>query len=304
MSVVRPQSTDKPRLVPRRRLEEPLPSASSTQQRRRKNEQSPPPLLALGFGPFSIPLLPPLPPRSPSPEPEPEVEPHGAAAVGPPSTSSVAGNSGGSPVERLWAALAQRDPHLAERLAGTGEALDAAALSRWLAARHGDIEAATAGIVAHAAWREVFVGSGSPGGISEASIARELAARKVFLQGCDAAGRPVVVVQAGRHDMGRRDLAETKSLIAYVLDSSCATADIARNPMGRICCLFDLSGELLQWWLLLPGWRAEHLSGFWAALPSCILPAGCVCVARQRHCRALCSSCREATHSPTPSHTP
>lgn len=42
--------------------------------------------------------------------------------------------------------------------------------------------------------------------------------------------------------MTRRDLQQTKRLIAYVLDSSCATSDRQRNPGGRICCLFDLSG--------------------------------------------------------------
>lgn len=42
--------------------------------------------------------------------------------------------------------------------------------------------------------------------------------------------------------MTRRDLGQTRRLIAYVLDSACATADPQRNPSGRICCLFDLAG--------------------------------------------------------------
>jgi hypothetical protein len=42
--------------------------------------------------------------------------------------------------------------------------------------------------------------------------------------------------------MGRRDLQQTKRLIAFVLDSACATADLQRNPAGQICCLFDLAG--------------------------------------------------------------
>jgi len=45
--------------------------------------------------------------------------------------------------------------------------------------------------------------------------------------------------------MGRRQLAETKRLIVYVLDTACATADPQRNPEGQIACLFDLSGEVV-----------------------------------------------------------
>lgn len=126
-------------------------------------------------------------------------------------SSSGSGNgSGQSPEEQLRAALAAREPRLAQRLAATGDApLDTTYLSRWLAARGGSLEAAAAGILANAQWREALVagnggdGDGSHGsagadGVSEASIADELAARKVFLQGLDASGCPVVVVQAAR----------------------------------------------------------------------------------------------------------
>lgn len=44
--------------------------------------------------------------------------------------------------------------------------------------------------------------------------------------------------------MGRRQLQQTKRLIAYVLDNAGRQADRARNPWGRVCCLFDLSGAL------------------------------------------------------------
>jgi hypothetical protein len=91
--------------------------------------------------------------------------------------------------------LAQRQPQLAARLAASGESLDAACLARWLKARGGSLESAAQGILAHADWRESFVGAG---GVAEASIPEELAAQKAFLQGCDAAGYPVVVVKAAR----------------------------------------------------------------------------------------------------------
>jgi hypothetical protein len=153
-------------------------------------------------------------------------------------TSVGAGTSRGtSPVARLEQLVAERQPDLAHRLAATGEPVDAAFYARWLKARGGCLESAAAGILAHASWRCEFVGAaaaeaatlrsststssatassnsstlnafgsssttqsaaGSSSGIPEVSIADELAARKVFLQGLDAHGCPVAVVKAAR----------------------------------------------------------------------------------------------------------
>ena len=77
---------------------------------------------------------------------------------------------------------------------------------------------------------------------AQAEVARELAARKCFLQGCDSQGHPVLVVWAARHDMGDRHMGETKRFIGYCLDNAIAAADAARHPGAQIKCLFDLSG--------------------------------------------------------------
>ena len=77
----------------------------------------------------------------------------------------------------------------------------------------------------------------------QAEVARELAARKAFLQGCDNEGHPVLIVWAARHDMGDRAIEETKRFICYCLDNSIAVADTRLNPGGQIKCLFDLSGN-------------------------------------------------------------
>ncbi|EFN60174.1 hypothetical protein CHLNCDRAFT_133670 [Chlorella variabilis] len=198
-------------MAPRwRSVGEPWPedTAGTASTKRQRRRQADPPLLALRLGPFTAAYL-----------------------------------------------VAAREPQLAELLAATGEATDAGFYARWLKARGGCPAAAADAVLAHAAWRREFVGaaaaeaageagSGAGGalGIPEDSIADELAAGKVFLQGRDAAGCPVVVVKAARHDMGRRDLRRTKRLIAYVLDNACAAADPAAKPAGQICCLFDLSG--------------------------------------------------------------
>jgi hypothetical protein len=76
----------------------------------------------------------------------------------------------------------------------------------------------------------------------QGEVANELAARKCFLQGCDSEGHPVLVVWAARHDMGNRNIDETKRFICYCLDNTVAASDLRTNPGGQIKCLFDLSG--------------------------------------------------------------
>lgn len=85
--------------------------------------------------------------------------------------------------------------------------------------------------------------------MTQEDILHELAAGKAFLQGVDMRGRPVLVVLAARHDMGARDLAETRRFVCYVLDACAAAADAAAAPGGAdgrgLLCLFDLSGAAL-----------------------------------------------------------
>lgn len=240
---------------------------SSKRRRRRRRE---PPLVTLALGPLAFC---PLPPPPLQPRNDNAAAPCTTSATTPavPSFITAAAGSVDEPaacpaVARLRCLVAAAEPELEARLRSTGETVDAAFHSRWLKARGDCPEAAAAGILAHVEWRCEFVGAaaadataaaepaagalgGSPqlvfkpsDGIPEAAIGDELAARKAFLQGCDSQGCPVVVVLAARHDMGRRDLSQTKRLIAYVLDSACATADLGANPAGQICCLFDLAG--------------------------------------------------------------
>lgn len=70
------------------------------------------------------------------------------------------------------------------------------------------------------------------------------AARRRRAQSTTNSNQPQPAPLPCRHDMRQRDLAQTKRLIAYVLDTACATADARRNPAGQISCLFDLSGAL------------------------------------------------------------
>ena len=205
----------------RLRLCRPPPAASS------------PPLLSLSLslGPLtlSVPVVDALRPAAPLPA-------HSLLAA-----SAPAGRA--PEVEQLRQLVEAAQPNFCARLEALSEPATDALLARWLDARCGDLSAAAAGLAAHVDWREAFYGPGpAPAGISEAAIEQELGAEKVLLQGLDAGGRPVVVIRACRHDMTRRDLAQTKRLICYVLDNACATADLQHNPSGQLCCILDLSG--------------------------------------------------------------
>ncbi|KAK9839865.1 hypothetical protein WJX81_007319 [Elliptochloris bilobata] len=159
-----------------------------------------------------------------------------------------------------------------ERMAAGSEPLDDAALRRWLRAWRSP-DAAAAALAAHAAWRAAAMPAGR---VLEEDILHELATGKAFLQGCDARGRPVLAVLAARHDMGARDLAETRRFVCYVLDAAAAAADAAgaargTDPVGLLC-LFDLTGlrlsnldvkALQAIFELLQSHYPERLSALW-----------------------------------------
>lgn len=76
-------------------------------------------------------------------------------------------------------------------------------------------------------------------------IKNELAVKKVFLQGCDNAGRGIILLLAARHSKSTRDLDETKRFICYCLEQQCQLHDPLRNPDGKGVGIFDMRGTLL-----------------------------------------------------------
>lgn len=157
------------------------------------------------------------------------------------------GNGGGtgdthdtSETSQLRSVLQERCSAAFKQLAATGEPLDTAALQRWLVARR-SVEAAAAALAQHAAWREGFVGAN---GVDAARIASELAAQKVFMQGINSQGCPVVLFKASRHVAGATgaDADAAMLLMCYALDTAIAHADVLHNPLCRVVCVFDLSG--------------------------------------------------------------
>lgn len=69
-------------------------------------------------------------------------------------------------------------------------------LRRFLRARDLDVEKASAMFLKYLKWRREFVPNGF---ISPAEISNDLAHNKLFMQGYDMTGRPIVVVFAARH---------------------------------------------------------------------------------------------------------
>ena len=98
-------------------------------------------------------------------------------------------------------------------------------------------------------------------GCAQDTIRQPLADGKVFLQGCDTQGRPVILVLGQRHFTATRDLGETLRLIIYSLDNSIALSDLERNPKRQIICLFDLGGAALPTQLNMVVDLSEGVSG-------------------------------------------
>lgn len=122
-------------------------------------------------------------------------------------------------------------------------------IRRFLRARDQDIEKASDLFLKYLGWRRTFVPNGS---ISPSEIPNELAHNKMFMQGVDKSGRPIVVCYGGRHRQNNLD--EFKRFVVYTLDKICS-----RMPRGheKFVCIGDLEG-----W----GYSSSDIRGYLAAL--------------------------------------
>ncbi|KAK9915876.1 hypothetical protein WJX75_005565 [Coccomyxa subellipsoidea] len=112
-------------------------------------------------------------------------------------------------------------------------------LLRFLRAEKYNVPKAEKRLREHAAWRKAFFPKGR---IREEEIKNELAAQKVFVQGCDNAGRGIILLLAARHSKTTRDLDETKRFICYCLEQQCQLHDPQLNPDGKGVGIFDMRG--------------------------------------------------------------
>ncbi|KAL7135232.1 hypothetical protein ABFS83_11G079600 [Erythranthe nasuta] len=122
-------------------------------------------------------------------------------------------------------------------------------MRRFLRARDLDVEKASAMLLKYLKWKKEFVPNGF---ISPDEIPNDLAHNKLFMQGYDKTGRPIVLVFAERHKPTTVD--EFKRFVTFTLDKICA-----RMPSGheKFTAIADLQG-----W----GYVNSDIRGYLAAL--------------------------------------
>jgi len=111
-------------------------------------------------------------------------------------------------------------------------------LRRFLRARDHHIGKASAMLLKYLKWKPTAKPHGC---ISESEVAHELSQGKLYLQGHDRQGRPMIYGFGARHHPSNRDLDEFKRFVVHVLD-----ATVARLPPGagqeKFAAVADLKG--------------------------------------------------------------
>jgi len=135
-------------------------------------------------------------------------------------------------LEEMRAKIAELDP--------LSKDTDEATLRRFLRARSWKLPKAVKMFVDHQKWRRSFVPLGH---IPQEQIKNELEAEKVFLQGNDKNGRPVVVILAAKHDANKRKFDEFKRYLVFNFDATVASLKPGEETFTVI---LDLKGLALK----------------------------------------------------------
>ncbi|KAI4304879.1 hypothetical protein MLD38_040338 [Melastoma candidum] len=138
-----------------------------------------------------------------------------------------------------------------EREDPSAKDVDDLMIRRFLRARDLDVEKASNMLLKYLSWRKSFVPNGS---ISASEIPNELAQDKLFMQGTDKLGRPIVVVHGFKHKPSKSTLEEFKRFVVFSLDKICS-----RMPSGQE--KFVAIGDLHGW-----GYTNSDIRGYLASL--------------------------------------
>ncbi|GAB4846969.1 hypothetical protein Ancab_025979 [Ancistrocladus abbreviatus] len=130
--------------------------------------------------------------------------------------------------------------------------IDELTLGRFLRARDMNVEKGGGLLLKSLKWRRQFIPKGY---ISDSEIQNQIAHNKVFLQGYDRKGCPVLVVFGRNHFQNKEPggLDEFRRFVAYALDKICASMPAGEKFMG----ILDLQG-----W----GFSNSDIRGYLAAL--------------------------------------
>lgn len=91
-------------------------------------------------------------------------------------------------------------------------------LRRFLRARDNNINKASAMFLKYLSWKRTAKPCGH---ITEAEVRGELVQDKLYVQGFDKTGRPMIYLFGNRHFAAKRDLEEFKRYVIYILDNTC-----------------------------------------------------------------------------------
>lgn len=125
---------------------------------------------------------------------------------------------------------------LVEQKDADAKDLDDSTLKRFLFARDLNIDKAANFLLKHLSWKREAIPKGF---ISELEIQNEIAQRKIFSQGFDKKGRPIVVGFGGRHDATNRDLNEFKRFVVYLIEKLCSRM---QGDQEKFTMIADLQG--------------------------------------------------------------
>ncbi|CAL5418663.1 hypothetical protein ACSBR2_036519 [Camellia fascicularis] len=125
---------------------------------------------------------------------------------------------------------------LVQREDPSAKEVDDLMIRRFLRARDLDIEKGSSLLLKYLKWKREFVPNGS---ISASEIPNDLAQNKLFMQGVDKMGRPIVVGFGSRHLPSKGSLEEFKRFVVYSLEKICD-----RMPSGqeKFVCIGDFKG--------------------------------------------------------------
>ncbi|RZC60368.1 hypothetical protein C5167_022138 [Papaver somniferum] len=120
----------------------------------------------------------------------------------------------------------------------TSKDVDDLTLRRFLRARDLDIEKGSALFLKHMKWRRSFVPNGF---ISESEVTHDIAHSKVFMQGYDKSGQPILVIYGAKHfpNKVKGGIEEFRRFVVYCLDKLSA-----KIPTGqeKFFIIADLEG--------------------------------------------------------------
>ncbi|KAL2342829.1 hypothetical protein Fmac_004114 [Flemingia macrophylla] len=109
-------------------------------------------------------------------------------------------------------------------------------IRRFLRARELNVEKASAMFLKYLKWRHSFVPNGS---ISISDVPNDIAQDKVFAQGHDKIGRPIIIIFGRKHFQNKNGLDEFKRFVVYVLDKVCASMPPGQE---KFVCIAELKG--------------------------------------------------------------